>query len=155
MGEDPKDHWAQLRHVELDCQITNWLPQEERRSQEDSRQSFAEDFEGHRAPSKKSESREGGNRRHDHKGSGCESMLSHITEHVPQEQYLVLQVEGGDITTRFGWAGDHMSIKKDDRNVSQHAIIDNSKEVMYLNAAARLHAARRKVRGAYQKRGQI
>ena len=35
---------------------------------------------------KKSESREGGNRRHDHKGSGCESMLSHITEHLPREQ---------------------------------------------------------------------
>jgi len=32
----------------------------------------------------------------------------------------------GDITTRFKGAGDHMSIKKDDWNVSQHAIIDNS-----------------------------
>ena len=55
-----------------------------------------------------------------------------------------------DINTRLAWAGDHMSTKKDKWDETQYAIIDNSKKIMYLNAAARSHAARRKARGAYQ-----
>ena len=92
-GEGPKDHWAQLGHVELDCQISNWQPQEERRSQKKSCQSVAEDFEGHRAPPPKNKRREGGNRRHDYQGGAFESLPSHITERLPQEQDLVLQIE--------------------------------------------------------------
>ena len=83
-------------------------------------------------------------------------MPSHITKHISQEQDLLLQVEGEACTDSrghqhafsMGWRS-HVN-QKDKWDESQHAIIDNSKKVMYLNAAARSHAARRKVRGAYQ-----
>ena len=59
-----------------------------------------------------------------------------------------------DIIERFAWTSDHLSVSKDGWNEEQHAIIDNSKKVMYINAKGRAYAARRKVRGAYQKRGE-
>ena len=53
----------------------------------------------------------------------------------------------GDVIDRLEWATDHMKVSADGWNDEQHAIIDNSKKPMYINAKGRAYAARRKVRG--------
>ena len=61
-------------------------------------------------------------------------------------------LEEKDVEQRFSWAKDH-----DKRTAGQwvfkpHAIIDNKWFQIYTNKTGRAHAARRSVRGAYQKK---
>ena len=59
-----------------------------------------------------------------------------------------------DEIARRAWAGKRMRRSKDAWVSKPHAIIDNKHFPLFTTGAGRSHAARRSVRGAYQKKGQ-
>ena len=60
-----------------------------------------------------------------------------------------------DMKARLAWAKGHKSRSSEAWKAKPHAIIDNKHFQMFRNAAGRDHVARRSVRGAYQKKGQL
>jgi hypothetical protein len=60
-----------------------------------------------------------------------------------------------DVKERFIWAKKHQTRSKDAWVKRPHAIIDNKHFQLFTEGKGRSHAAKRSVRGAYQKRGEV